>query len=213
MTAKNIGGKSDVHDRYYTPVWCVEECLSRIVPVELIHKSPIFLEPGAGSGNIVRTVAKTFPNAKIHAFDLKKAGSWTGADLRINGWNFLKEGHPTSDAVQWMKRAKMEGFLYDVIVGNPPYTYALDFMERSLLMSRCVIMIVRQGFMSSKKRREFFQKNKPDAVFLLPNRPIFTGNHGDTADYCWIRWRTDLKVNQTKLYWMPLVDLERRKQG
>jgi len=227
MTAKNSKKASDSLGRYYTPQWCVDQCFEHVVP-NLIESEPVaMLEPGAGRGAFVKGIREWYGDAPIvHAVDLDpQVGPWTGADLSWHA-DFLEfTGAPLpseEDKIIQAVRAKQNGvdpktryfggISYDLIAGNPPYDFALDFIQKGITISRALVFILRQGFLASAKRAKFFREHPPYGVWNIPHRPSFTDDgHTDTADYCWVGWRRGYQ-GDTRLHWLPEVPVELRKK-
>lgn len=61
----------------------------------------------------------------------------------------------------------------DLILTNPPYNFAREFLERSLIEARCVVYLLRINFLGSAKRKELFQKHQPTHLYVLSERPSF----------------------------------------
>lgn len=49
---------------------------------------------------------------------------------------------------------------------------------------------LRLNFLGSKKRCKWLQADMPD-VYVLPNRPDFTGDGGDATEYAWFVWYSE----------------------
>lgn len=79
-------------------------------------------------------------------------------------------------------------FKCDLIVTNPPFSIALDFLEKSLRESKTVVYLLRLNFLGSQKRQEFWKKNPPSHLFTLSKRPSFTGKGTDATEYAWFVW-------------------------
>lgn len=77
----------------------------------------------------------------------------------------------------------------DVIVTNPPFLLALEFLQKSLREAQTVIYLLRLNFLGSQARKEFWQCNRPSHVLVLSKRPSFIGNGGtDSTEYAWFCW-------------------------
>lgn len=211
MTAKNIKNPSIEGDAYFTPKWAVKLALNHIIPEICAFDPKTILEPGAGEGVFIDALRERFPESVIHGFDINTTCQpWPGADLSME-LNFLEEED----------RRHLPGLVhgdYDLAIGNPPYTYAQEFIEHSLRLSHHVVFLLRQGFLSSVKRHSFFQKHKPTNIYCLANRPKFIkGKSGDTADYCFVCFRNPTYIGardyDTIWRWLPVVSLEERKLG
>jgi len=77
----------------------------------------------------------------------------------------------------------------DLIFTNPPFSLAQEFIEHSIERAQCVVMLLRINFLGSKKRYDFWQKNSPDAMYVLSKRPSFTGKGTDATEYAWFVWQ------------------------
>ena len=89
--------------------------------------------------------------------------------------------------------------LQDVIITNPPFSLAMEFLNKSLAVTTekgIVIMLLRLGFMASKKRYEFMKENPPTDLYILHKRPSFTGKGTDSQEYAWCIW-DKIKSSQT----------------
>jgi len=120
-----------------------------------------FLEPCLGEGNIYNTI-KT-----------EVDGDWE--------WDEIKEGR------DYLKTPCFKKF--DLIVTNPPFSLALEFLQKSLGEAYTVIYLLRLNFLGSQTRKQFWNENPPSHVFVLSKRPSFTGNGTDSCEYAWFVWR------------------------
>lgn len=64
-------------------------------------------------------------------------------------------------------------FEADLIVTNPPFSLALEFLEKSLKEAKTVAYLLRLNFLGSQKRKPFWQQNPPTHQFTLAERPSF----------------------------------------
>lgn len=77
----------------------------------------------------------------------------------------------------------------EAIVTNPPFSLAMEFCQHAVQLSPNVFMLLRLNFLASRKRRAWFLDNEPSALFVLSDRPSFTGNgKTDATDYAWFYW-------------------------
>ncbi len=181
MSATNRGGTRAAYDTYATPAWCVHRLLDRIG-----HTLPRgrWLEPCAGDGAIIRAV-EAWGNVSGYPFT-EVPVTWATNDVRTI--------YPTvpcvyerfiGDYLFWR-----DGICADVVITNPPYSLAQPIIERALTHARIVIMLLRLNFIASARRAAFMLNNPPD-VYVLPNRPSFTGGGTDAIEYAWFVWRTE----------------------
>jgi len=68
----------------------------------------------------------------------------------------------------------------DLIITNPPYNLAEEFLKRSLKEARCVVYLLRVNFLGSSKRKEFLTANRPSHLYVHSERPSFV----DVCDKC-----------------------------
>lgn len=89
---------------------------------------------------------------------------------------------------------------FDVIIGNPPYSLAKEFIEKCFELqsdSGVVIMLLRTAFLESKSRYEFWQDNPLTELHILSKRPSFTGKGTDATSYSWFVW--DKRIHNQKI--------------
>ena len=80
---------------------------------------------------------------------------------------------------------------YDVIIGNPPYSLALDFINKSLELLHpggLLIFLLRTNFLESEKRFKWWQEHPLSGLYTLHKRPSFTGRGTDATSYSWFVW-------------------------
>lgn len=193
MTTKNNKRPSLLHDAYYTPQWVVDQAIEHIVP--LICPIPArILEPGAGKGAFVERLRNRYFGAHITAIDIQPF-EWPEATVSLYA-DFLT--------------AELGSF--DLAIGNPPFSLALPFIQRCRAVAASTVMLVRQGFLSSKNRNTFWRMHGPCDVFVLAHRPSFVvEGGGDSADYCFVCWSRHRRDGVTRLHWLPTVPLAARK--
>jgi len=161
--------RRDPLDFYRTPTSAVE----LILPY--LPLGGRILEPAAGDGAIVLALqAAGVPAERIHAIELEPGRAAITAELC-----------PTeiADFRYWKAPSR-----YDLVLGNPPYKHAQQFIEKSLECGETVAMLLRLGFLESQKRAPFHRKNPAD-VFVFAKRPCFRGK-GQTypAPFAWFVW-------------------------
>lgn len=189
----NRGGGAD--DFFATPLWAVRR---------LLEACPLpagaWLEPGAGSGNIIRAV-----NAR------RSDVRWTAIEKRPEEERHLR-GLPNVERVVIADYLSIRtSRRFDVAITNPPFVLAQEFIEKSLTLAVHVVMLLRLNFLASGKRAEFMRAHPPD-VYVLPNRPSFTPNgRTDSIEYAWMHWRSDTLRPAGELVVLEPTDVEARK--
>lgn len=174
--ATNLGRKP--HDHYPTPDWCVEALLNEWEPDPIAGH---WFEPAVGEGNIIHVVEKMLPCPER---------KWSAADIReVTLRDSLSELRLDEPIAQCDFINQFPGYFeYDVIITNPPYSLALEFVKKSIKMADTVAMLLRLAFLSSLERQELHREFPAD-VFILPRRPSFTGDgRSDVGEYAWFVW-------------------------
>jgi len=79
---------------------------------------------------------------------------------------------------------------YKTIITNPPYSIAQEIVEHcfEIAPDAEIIMLLRLAFLESKKRKEFWQKYPLSELYVLSERPSFTGKGTDSTAYAWMVW-------------------------
>jgi hypothetical protein len=175
VSATNRGGKRSEADFYPTPAWCVDRLLEAV-------KLPggLWIEPAAGRGAIVKAVnaARSDVRWRVVELDARFASELTrevGRRAMINRSFF--------DVSQRDLRGSAS-----VVVTNPPYSLAMPMIEHALTFdARFVVMLLRLNFLASAGRADFMRTHAPD-VYVLPNRPSFSGVGTDSIEYAWFVW-------------------------
>lgn len=172
MSSTNRGARRHPDDWYETPRWCVERILPYLPRAERI------LEPAAGCGAIIGVITKAYRKAAIQCVELdpvRSALSGSKGILNICGDYLTFDG----------------SLPYDLIITNPPYKLALEFVQHSLELAAehtTIAMLLRLNWLGSNKRREFHQAN-PSDVYVLTPRPSFTDDkRTDSCEYAWFVW-------------------------
>jgi hypothetical protein len=169
MSSTGRGGKRNESDYYPTPAWCVHRFL---------EKSTLpggkWLEPCAGHGDIISAVSDTRDDV-----------IWTANELRTDTEELLKPMVDTvhiGDYLNWQPTEH-----YRVVITNPPFSLAMEVIQKSLLVADWVVMLLRLNYLGTTERNPFFQEMMPD-ILVLPERPSFDGKGTDSIEYAWFVW-------------------------
>jgi hypothetical protein len=182
-------------DDFSTPDWATLAILP-FLPMDI----PI-IEPSAGSGAILRAIKKWRRVDPLTGF-CTPAASVTAIEVdmeraeiaRVHGYRVM-----TTDFLVWARSGPPVD-QRTLIITNPPYKLAMEFVEASLRLIGghdyksmsprvgIVAMLLRINWMASQGRAEFHRMN-PSDVYVLPKRPSFTGNgKTDATEYAWYLW-------------------------
>ncbi len=163
-------------DYYKTPRWCVEAIVPHLPPDPLC-----VVDPGCGDGAIGAVVGPHYDVVTV-GYELDEARAREAS----------KSGHYTTvHCADWLGassgRFPESGTL---IIGNPPYSLAMEFVQRSRELAGpggTVAMLLRLPWLAGQKRAAWHRANQCD-VYVLPKRPSFTGKGTDSCDYAWMVW-------------------------
>ena len=133
--------------------------IDSLLDVLVIPKVYTFLEPCIGGANIY---------AKINL----PANQMNWCEI-AQGRDYLKANFPQS---------------YDLIITNPPFSKAKEFLEKSLTEANSVWYLLRVNFLASKNRVDWWQDKLPTHLLILSARPSFTGKGTDATEYAWFGW-------------------------
>lgn len=161
----------DRRDFFATPAWCVRAILAHIPSGDV-------LDPCAGDGSILATVNYEHPDGRQNGYELDPVRASVARERGL--------GIETRDAlaVEAWRSA-------DVILMNPPFRLAEEFVRRALAEARSntwVVALLRLNWLAGMKRAKF-HRDHPSNVYVLPRRPSFTGKGTDACDYGWFVWR------------------------
>lgn len=175
MSATNRGGERKAYDFYATPPETIRSFLANF---DGISSSDRILEPSAGNGQIIRVLRES------------------GYDNRIDAVELRPEERATLEALA--DNVTIGSFFdydpdcgYDVIIGNPPYSMALEFINKSLELlhpAGLLIFLLRTNFLESEKRFSWWQEHPLSGLYTLHKRPSFTGHGTDATSYSWFVW-------------------------
>lgn len=184
-SSNHSDGDREENDFYATHPSAVE----MLCDLETFNKN--ILEPCCGQGHISEVLISRGYNVISH--DLVNRGYGEG------GHNFLDRTEP---------------FDGDVIT-NPPYKYALEFVNKSLELipvGNKVVMFLKIQFLEGKSRALFFEKHPPKIVYVSSMRlPCALGGdfikYGNSTAicYCWYIWEKEF-TGETTLKWFNKGD-------
>lgn len=179
MSAKNRSGSSKAHDRYLTPPRLARAAFERLYELygAELYGATRFLEPGAGPGTFCRI-------ARDYGVKLKDV---VGVELHSSegcaeaGYKLVK-----ADFLLW-KTKEVGQPRFDLIVSNPPFTYAEEFIRHSwslLNIGGFMLYLARIGLAGTKTRRALWNDVPLKEIWLCRPRPSFVSEGGsDASEY------------------------------
>ena len=183
------------HDFYPTPI---EFCRAAIK--DLDYYAPVVLDPGAGDGPWGQAVREKWSDAIIVGVEIR--------DVEKPQWynHWFKKDFLDFSTTDWP-------FGFNLVVGNPPFKFAHQFVDKSLevvfgkdkdLDGGEILFLFALAFLESQKRYEkYFSKNlNPKEVKVSTRRISFRGDKkSDNTAYALYRWQKDW-VGDTTLRWL-----------
>ncbi|WP_225413829.1 class I SAM-dependent methyltransferase [Stigmatella hybrida] len=190
MSSTNRGAGRTGFDEYPTPAWAVRRLM------EAVHfKGGHWLEPCAGEGAIISTIDRA---------DVQ----WTAVEIQQRFEPLLRklpriESIKIGDFMDYRPPATLHSKRpFNAVVTNPPYLDAMEFVAHCLELSTHVAMLLRLNFLASNKRNTFMREHCPD-VYVLPDRPSFTGKGTDSIEYAWFVWDSGARRTAGRLQVLP----------
>ena len=92
----------------------------------------------------------------------------------------------------------------DLILTNPPFSMAQEFIEHSIPRCNTCIMLLRLNFLGTIKRHEFWKQHTPTGIHILSNSPSFTGSGTDATEYAWFIWTKHAFKWASGIHFVPL---------
>lgn len=98
-----------------------------------------------------------------------------------------------------------------VAIFNPPFSRALEFVERCFGLAAWVVMLQRSNWFGTLKRCAWLQRHCPDQ-YTLPKRPSFRPDgKTDSIEYSWFVWPPGTRERRTGR--LALLDPPRTTQA
>ena len=140
------------YDAYGTPGWTIHRLLESSIQLP----SGLWIEPSAGDGNVIRAVNQKRGPVTWYAVELQRQYE---ASLLASG---VSPGclHVGS-FIQKAKDFRFQRSGVSVVLGNPPYFRALEFVQAGLKVAPHVVYLMRLGFLASDTRADWMQRHTP----------------------------------------------------
>lgn len=177
MSATNRGEIRSENDFYPTPIWLIQPILPFVLPgktrVPESEEEFTILEPACGSGSIV-TEIENFPTRVPLCIDCM--------DIDPNSFDCRQGDFLEEDPEP----------IFDLIITNPPYSYAQEFIDHARKFLRgpesALCFLLRINFLGAQKRASWWRENGPSGIYVTPRRPSFRKGKTDATEYAWFLW-------------------------
>ena len=188
MSSTNRGTRRNENDYYTTPVSSIVDFIVAFNQVENVFQEDVsILDPSAG-GDVINPMS--YPTALSHMGI--SLSNLTTIDIREDSLAEIKGNFLELDQGE-----------YDVVITNPPFHLAKEFVQHSLKHTKengFVIMLLRLNFFETKSRKPFFEKQMPKYAFVHHKRMSFTGDgKSDSVAYMHCVWQKGYYPDATEL--------------
>lgn len=152
------------NDAYYTP----DDLAEKLVGLLPLSPGDFVLEPSVGGGAFARALRKR--GAEVVGCDINPRAEGVPDCSAFIEADFLTLPPPCT---------------FEWVVGNPPYTDVEQHIEKALSVSPNVAFLLRVAVTESASRIPFWQRWPLAKVWVLAERPSFTGGKTDSCAYGW----------------------------
>lgn len=192
MSSTNRGSVRHDYDHYVTPEYCIKDAVHKMYDIEPDFK--YILE----HGEILDPCCGGYINANILPPYVKVLHELGSENIR---WKDIREDSAAEVVEDFLNTKNMPVTPYDVIISNPPFDLAREFIEKSFELvgiGGYVIFLLRLNFLGSVKRKTFFEECPPKIVLVHAKRPRFIkGKSGDSCEYAHIVWQKGFNGTST----------------
>lgn len=182
-------------DFYETPIELCEMALTLLYDDLNLQPSSI-LDPGCGTGNWGKAVRNTWNEYPL----------LFGVDLNFEVSENIYDSLFKQNYLNYISHLK-----FGLIVGNPPYSLAEEFIQKSLSLVQddgYIFFLLRLDFLASQKRLatlyNLYPKTGLRTVYVSSRRPSFYSTNGkhtvDTLEYAMYLWQKGY-TGETTLKW------------
>lgn len=103
--------------------------------------------------------------------------------------------------VDFLQPNPYDSLPFDAVITNPPYSLALEFIQKSLKIAPVVCMFLRLAFIESERRDKLFTENPPRYIAVFRKRVLCSKNavfpKGESSATChaWFIWERGYRGN------------------
>ena len=168
MSSTHRGADRRPADEYLTPHWCTRRLLEAL-PLP----GGVWFEPCAGEGDIIKAVNGVRDDVSWHAHELRE--ECLPALASIEHIKHLTIGDILARPVADLPKAS-------VCISNYPFGIAQPILEHLLKGDFEYLITLQRVNWCAGPRAALFRELKP-SLYVLPDRPSFTGGATDSIEY------------------------------
>ena len=154
------------------------------------NSAPVEWEYKPGQKLLVPVTAPSYPSVLPEFFGRFRRLRTPGPPLELITMD-IREDAPVQYHASYL--AGIIAPMVDLVISNPPFVLALEFIQRALDDVRFggwVVMLLRLNFFGSQKRKPFFDAHMPERVYIHNQRMSFTPDgKADSVEYMHAVWR------------------------
>jgi len=197
MSSTNRGKARNTADYYVTPVEAVLDFIAAL-RADLPKWTPrLVLDPCAGGDpkhemSYPLALGKVWSDVEIATVDIREdslaqyCGDYLACDIAQDILD--KAGRP---------------FAPDLVMSNPPFCLAMEFLQKALLdvaKEGYVVMLLRLNYFGTQKRRDWWKGHMPLLTYVHSERMGFTDDgKTDSIEYMHCVWQKDNFPAKTRL--------------
>lgn len=183
--------KRNAHDFYPTPRYICDRALDLLDWnwKDSVDYKPFILDPGCGTGVWGQAALARWPQATVDGVEIRDVPLPTGYRYIFRGDFRLQD----------------TGLDYDLVIGNPPFAFAEQFVRvglANLKLHGYLLYLLPLQFLEGEKRRTGLFRHLPPREVHIAGRVSFTGNgKSDNTPYAIYIWQQGW-VGTPSLKWM-----------
>lgn len=172
MSSTNRGKTRNQNDFYETPAFATHLLLKEFRDIFDLVKDGVWAETAAGNGAIIKAVEDWGYHPTWHAVEIDSERRKRVKHLDIPRDRLIVDDMGIYQ--MWAPPPRV-----DVIITNPPYSVAEEFIRRSINQAPVIAMLLRLNFLGAVERGPLYKMWKPDLGQINP-RPF-----PDSCEYAW----------------------------
>lgn len=126
---------------------------------------------------------------------------------KVLSTDLIDRGCGVISGIDFLKPTPFDFEQFDAIITNPPYSHALEFVERSIQLAPIACHFLNIRFLESATRREFFKQHPPRYVCVFSERipssknGLFPKGESSTVCYAWFIWEQGF-TGRPEIIWL-----------